>query len=392
MRGILFGFKTNKYTLIITSILSLTFFVWYYTFSYYALGFIASGDGQKFFLYNASFNFLASFTTVACSSFIRKVPGIRLWCISTLFGAVFLMFFHETILGLAIYLSLGPIFGICLLNFFTFFGDLTTPEERGRVAGLIVFFYLLFSSVILAFVRTQSFHIIMAFCVFLSIITLMIELKYLNKRVEFIKKVSVKLKKRTLVLYLIPWIIFSLINGTTAKTVSFHVLKSIIPLFLILQVVVGAIGAIVGGLISDFIGRKTPLAFALTLFGISSAISAFVKVSLLANFIYISTGLTWGILSTLYLFVVWGDLADNETYPYTYSLGLATFFIAMGIGALLTSEILKISLFTASITNCLVIFVSNISLILAPEILPSDFLEKTRLRFYIYLVKRRKHS
>ena len=207
-----------------------------------------------------------------------------------------------------------------------------------------------------------------------------------------LRRKHIKIEKRNLIIYLVPWIAFSLINVTTAKIITFYALNYVTPLFLILQIVIGALGALVGGAISDFIGRKKILAFALTLFGISSVLSVFVNISTLANFMFINTGFTWGMLSTLYLFVIWGDLADKKTNSYTYSIGLATFFATTGLGALLTPEIQKISFFTASIINCLVVFISNIFIILAPEILPSDIREKNYIRLYMYLIKRKKRS
>jgi len=269
---------------------------------------------------------------------------------------------------------------------------LTTLDERGRVAGFIEFLYLLFSSIIFVFIRNQSLHIVAVFNIFISLIILFFESSYFKKRPEPDPSEHTKFERKTIIFYLIPWIAFSLINATTAKIISLQASKYIIPLFSYLMIVIGAIGALVGGAISDFTGRKIPLAFALTLYGISSVFSAFVEVYILVNFMFIITGLTWGIISTLYLFVVWGDLADKKTYQYTYSIGLATFFAISGLGLLLTPEILKVSLFIASITNCLIIFISNIFIFLAPEILPSDVREKNYFKLYIYLIKRRKHS
>jgi len=391
MNGILLGFKTDKSTLLIISVSSFIFFVWYYAFSYYLLSYLIGDEAEKFYFYNASFNFILSSAIVVCSFFIHRLPNIRLWSCSSVLGVLLIMLIHSNALRLAIYFSLGVTFGMGLLNFFTLYGESTISEERGRSAALIEFLYLSCSSVILAFIRNQSFNALIFTCFFLSLIILFFDFLFLSRRIkELDTDESIKLNKRTIIFYLVPWVSFSLINATTARVISFQAMKYIIPLFSYLMIIMGAIGAIIGGVISDFIGRKIPLAFALTLYGISSVFSAFVKVHILVNFMFIITGLTWGILSTLYLYVVWGDLADKNTYQYTYSIGLGTFFATSGLGSLITPEILKIPLFTASITNCLIIFISNIFIILAPEILPSDVREKTCFKLYIYLVKRRK--
>ncbi|MHA1652072.1 MAG: hypothetical protein ACTSYB_17960 [Candidatus Helarchaeota archaeon] len=301
-----------------------------------------------------------------------------------------LLVYRNFILRIAIYLTLAIIFGPCLLNFFTSFGELTAVEERGRVAGFIGFFYLPFSLLIFALIRNKDILILTAFI--FPIITLLIDLFFKKTEIWLYKNefVPANYARKNFIFFLIPWIVFSLINATTAKTVSFFALKYSSPLSWYLQIAVGALGAIIGGLTSDFMGRKLPIAIALTLYGVSSALSAFIEISIIVNFMLICSGLTWGILSTLYLFVIWGDIASKETYPRTYSIGLSTFFAVGCIGSLLTPELYKISFSMAAFINCLLIFVSNIFLILAPEVLPSDMREKAYYKLYIYLVKRRK--
>jgi len=395
------GVKFSKRGLLDTSISYFIFFTWYYIFSYDILRHIMDESSRTFYIFNASFNFLVSLGLILSSLFIRKIDKIYIiyaWSILSSIGTIFIALAPTDIFRLAIYLLLGVVFGIGLLAFFTFFRDLTVTEERGRVAGLIVFISLPVFSVATILVKKFDFLTTIVLCIVLNSGTLAIKSLNSKKIAMLTGKSDLKglnPEKRTTLLYLIPWIISSIINTTLAKAVTSHVLHYLLPPPLILlaalqQIIGGGFGAIIGGLIADFFGRKLSLAFGITLFGISSAISGLVSINGMYHFAFIGTGLTWGILLTLYLFVIWGDLATMEACAHTYSIGLAIFFLAAGSGALFITQMLEIPLMVASVTSCLLIFLSNIPLILAPEVLPLDFREKIRLKLYIYLVKRKR--
>jgi hypothetical protein len=55
-------------------------------------------------------------------------------------------------------------------------------------------------------------------------------------------------------------------------------------------------------------------------------------------------------------------------------------------------QILQIPLVISSLGSCLLIFLSNIPIFLAPELLPSDFREKMRLKLHMSAVKKMKQS
>jgi MFS family permease len=200
-------------------------------------------------------------------------------------------------------------------------------------------------------------------------------------------------EKKTVLLYSIPWLAYSLINATLGKTISLHVSQQFNPasvaLLVTMQVVGGSIGALLGGLIADFIGRRLSLVTGLILYGTSSAISGLAQSYEHFYLSYIGIGLTWGIFLSLYLFVVWGDLANVETRLRMYSIGLIIFYSATGVGSLFGSQLSSIPLTIASIISCLIIFLSNIPLLFAPELLPQDFRERIHLKSYISLVKRK---
>jgi MFS family permease len=203
-------------------------------------------------------------------------------------------------------------------------------------------------------------------------------------------------EKRTVLLYLIPWVLFSLINVTLAKNITFHVAQQVsssLYLFLTVLQIIGTIfGALSGGVTADFFGRRGSLAFSLTLYGIGSALAGIANNYILLYFVYFANGLSWGILLVMYTFVIWGDLANKENCAKMYALGFITFYLAQSIGLLPLGSISQIPLVVSSLLSCLLIFLSNIPIFLAPELLPSDFREKIKIRLHMDSVKKIKQS
>ena len=388
----------NKRRFIVAAVSCFTFHTWYYIFSNNVLKFIVDESTKTFSIYNASFNFLISFAMILGSALIRRTNErsvIYAWFVVSSMGTIFIILAPTSTFKLATYLILGIIFGIGLLAFFTFFWDLTVREERGRVAGLIGFISLPILLPVIVLLENFDFLTTAMSCIILSLGTLTIKALNREKISTFTTKKRLKRytpEKRTILLYLTPWLIFSLINATLARAVYFHISQHFsspsLILFWILQHIAAGLGAIIGGVIADFFGRRPSMAFGLVLYGVSSAISGLAKSYEMFFPAFIGTGLTWGVLFTLCSLVIWGDLTTKETCAHRYSIGLAIFSSSAGLGALCTPELFQISLIVASVASCLLIFLSNIPLIFARELLPSDFREQIRFKLYISLVKK----
>jgi MFS family permease len=336
-------------------------------------------------------------TLLLTSFFIHRIDKLRLIYVSSIaisITTVLLFCVSNEVLKIAIILAIGIFFSTAMLASFTYFWNLTVPEERGRVAGLIgsvsLPFYFIVDYLVapaLDFLGTAVLGII------LSLGPIIIILLRPAKTVLTAKKAERGNypEKRTVILYSIPWILFSLINSTLAKNISLNVLQQISSssyLSLIILQGIGTIfGATCGGIIADFFGRRLSLAFSLTLYGISSALAGLTKVTEILTIVYVANGLSWGILLILYTFVVWGDLANKENCAKMYSIGLITLYLTIGVGFLPT-PISQIPLVVSSLASCLLIFLSNMPLVLAPELLSSDFRERIKLKLYTNVIRK----
>lgn len=347
-----------------------------------------------------AYNFVVVAALLLSSYFINRINRIFTiygCSIVTSVATVFLFFVPNDALRLTLVFVTAALFSLGQLSFFTYFWNSTLPEERGRIGGLIGFvslpFYF-FVSIGVASILDFSGLLLLS----IAIGSTQLLIVFLGPRRAFSEKKERTenfFEKRTILLYLIPWLVFSLINATLAKDISLNIVEQVSSSFYIqltiVQLVTALSGTLVGGIIADLFGRRIPLAISLTLYGISSALPGILNNYATFYFAYATNGLSWGILLTLFSFVIWGDLSNKENCGKMYSIGLATLYFTISVG-LFFPEILDIPIIVSSLTSCLLIFLSNIPIFLAPELLQSDFRERIRLKLHMNAVKKAKKS
>jgi len=378
-------------------ILFISNFSWFYVFSFNVPQNFLGSSSENLIIVTTAFNFVIVLTLLLTRFFIHKFNEIRIICGCSIIVSILTIALLSTssiILRSIFFLVAGMFFSICQLGSFVYFWNLTVPEERGRVGGIVGFFSLPIVYLITSIAGILDFSEIVLLSIILSSGILVIKL--LNPETKEIVTAETKEKgyqpeKRTILLYSIPWVVFSVINATLARDISFFFsmqLPSSFYISLTISQSLGAIfGALIGGIIADLFGRRLALTFSLTLFGISSALAGLVKSYELLYFVYIANGVNWGILLTLYSWVIWGDLANKKNCFKIYSIGMIIYYFAIGVGILM-DQIPPISLLVSSLLSCLLIFLSNTPLLLAPELLSSDFRERIKLKLHMNVLKK----
>jgi hypothetical protein len=346
------------------------------------------------FAVQASLNFVIAITFIVSSFFvgrIKKLPLIYTSSLTTLLLTL-LLFVPNDVFKVVILFVIGIFFSLGILGFLTFLWDITVPEERGRISGFVGFIALPLNFIVTYLLAPNlDFLGTIMLGVIINSGILLIALLRPEKTMLTAKKNERKgyFEKRTVLLYLIPWIIFSLVNVTLAKTTSVFVEQQVASsfyLFLLgLQFVGVVLGCIIGGTVADFFGRRYSLAFSLSSYGISAALIGIFASNEVLLLVYLLNGLSWGILFILYTFVVWGDLANKFNCPKMYSLGLTTYYLTIGIG-LLTQ--ISIPVVISSLATCLLVFLCNVPIVLAPELLSPYFRERMRIKLHINAVKK----
>lgn len=390
------GIQISKHDFLISVLLFFTFFTQYFVISVHIPRQVIPSVGNRL-VAQVALHFVIAITLLLASFFIHRLNKLRLIYASSIANSIMiaLLFFPSgEAIKLVIVLVTGVFFSTGILAFFVYFWNLTAPEEKGRVAGLIGFIALPFYFVVDYMVAPNlDFLWTVILGTVLSLGPIVIILLRPEKAMLEAKKNERKnyFENRTVLLYALPWILFSLINVTLAKNISLNILQQTSAsfyLFLIILQGIGVIfGAVFGGIIADFFGRRLSLTFGLTLYGISSALAGLIEINEIISGVYVANGFSWGILMILYSFVIWGDMANKENCAKIYSIGLIIYYSTIGIG-LLPMQISQIPLVVSALGSCLLIFLSNLPIVMAPELLSPGFQERIKFKMHINAVRK----
>jgi len=372
---------------LVNTILFAAFFIFYFVFNLHLLPKVIGSSNDPALL-QIIFSFTIAATLLLSSILKRNFLRTRAIYISALIVSVLtlLLFFTSSYYIIALFtLLIGVFFSIGQLSFFVRFWYSTSSEEMGRIGGLIGFLTLPIYFVVNTLAASESLSgatIIAASLSFAPIIALLLR----PKKTALPRKEGSYLEKRTIIFYSIPWLIFSLINTTLAKNITLNTSASIssdlLAILFLVQTIAALSGALISGIVADFFGRRLALAFSVTLYGMSMALSGLVNSASLYYFIFFADGFSWGILLTLYSFVIWGDLSNKDSCARMYSIGLMIFYISVGVGQL-PIGLANIEVITSAFIGCTLIFFSNVPIALAPELSSSDFKEKVRLKLHM---------
>ncbi len=386
--------QMSKRIILLNTSLFAAFFTFYFVFSLHLLPKVAGQTIDPIIL-QIIFSFTIG-TTLLTSYFLKqKLLKMRIIYASTIITAVLTLLLNFALhyaLIMLIVVFVGIFFSIAQLSYFVHFWHSTSSEARGRIGGLIGFitlpFYFVISTLSASNLGITSTIIIAIGLSAIPIVALLLRPKKTSIRS---RKEGIYPEKRTIMLYAIPWIIFSITNVTFSKNITLSTIESVQPslfeIFVLIQTVSALVGALIGGALADFFGRRIALALSVTLYGMSLALSGLVQIPSLYYFVFFADGLSWGILLTLYSFVIWGDLSNNENCAKMYSLGLMIFYFSGGIG-LLPTGIAQIPVIASAFIGCMLIFFSNVPIALARELSSSDFRDRVRLKMHIKAVKK----
>jgi hypothetical protein len=295
-------------------------------------------------------------------------------------------------------LASGVFFSVCVLGIVTHFWATIPERQKGFLGGCISVI-----AVIVYFVSSAFYQSTLLPNLTIALIPLgaaiIVTLVYLKIRRG--NNIEEKIccnnypEKRTILLYSLPWVLFSLIDVTLARYIdsgSATIISSNLEIIILAQMAFSFLGAFLGGIIADFFGRKLSIILSITLYGLSMAFFGLTQSFFFLIFSISIEGLSWGILLTMYMFVIWGDLASKENYAKMYAMGLAIFYFAIGIGELLQTFQISISSIDSALIACSVIFMSNLPIALAPELLSKRSKDAQNLRDYVKRIRKLKIS
>ena len=319
----------------------------------------------------------------------KRVNFLYFWMfVGILISLTTIMFTPSTYSDLIVVsLVFGGYFGIGMPVTMGYFSASTEIKNRARLSGFI-FLVIALSFFILGSLSVGSTIIAGAVLMAVRIVSLL--LFYLSKKNDGVVQNSSQVSylrimtNRHFLLFLIPWLVFNLINYLTmpfttrlTEGAAFYENVSLYENILI------AVVAVTIGFIADFRGRKR-----LTIVGFASLGVGYAALGLFqgnfAWYIYfIADGIAWGIFNVLFLFTLWGDLAQGYNSEKMYVIGALPFLFSNFVRLLLSPFMVGFEPTTLFSFASFLLFVAVLPLVYAPETLPEKTIKEMEIKRYL---------
>jgi MFS family permease len=216
-----------------------------------------------------------------------------------------------------------------------------------------------------------------------------------DKKVENAQKVptyAFVLGERELVLYLLPWIMFCLVNWMEAPLLE-NFFGGLYGLIGFVEVVIAGLFALVGGIIADFAGRKRVIIMGFIILGVEYAVLSLLSGMPVSWYIYTAfDGIAWGMFASVFFMTLWGDLAGDYEKEKYYVLGGLPYLLAGFLSILVKPYVGVIPLGTAFSLASFFLFLAVVPLMYAPETLPEKRIREREMKEYIDKAKKEKEK
>jgi hypothetical protein len=297
-------------------------------------------------------------------------------------------------------LFLGISVGIGLPSCLSYFADSTRIENRGFIGGItwsgVGFTVLLFAVLISELGVWEAIAVLAIWrffgCFSFLFLTKLHEKLGVQKSPSYLELV----RKRDVLLYLFPWVMFSLINFAEAPLLEGVFGTEAFTFVGLVEYAFIGIFAIAGGIIADVVGRKRVVITGFVMLGIEYAVlSIFLGAPGTLYLFMILDGVTWGLFFSVFLMAIWGDLGEGNEREKYYVLGGLPFLLANFTSLLISPYATDISPAVSSPAFSFAsffLFLAVIPLMYAPETLPEKAIKDRELNKYVEQAKRAKEK
>jgi MFS family permease len=298
---------------------------------------------------------------------------------------------------------LGVSIGVGLPSCLSYFADSTSVENRSFIGGIIwsaLGFAVLFFALLInmlgpwetMIVQWQTIVALTSWRLFGGIGFLALNRKHEKLAEKSAPSYLELIRKREILLYLFPWVMFSLINFAETPILE-SVFGADFAFVQLLEYAFIGIFAIVGGAIADFAGRKRVVIAGFVMLGIEyAALSAFSNSPVTLYLFLTLDGITWGLFASVFFMALWGDLGENREKEKYYLLGGLPYLLAGFLPILISPYAQDISPVAAFSFASFFLFVAVLPLMYAPETLPEKNIKDRELKSYIEKAKKTKEK
>lgn len=342
-----------------------------------------------------------AFAAILGASLFRRSreAGLSLWMLlGTAMTALLPLVASKSIsLNIFITILFGISAGIGLPASLGYFADVTSVENRGTSGGIIwstVGFGVLALALSVASLDAIQTFEALALWRFFGFVTFLLLWKILGKvSVTSVVVPSYRsiLGRREMLLYLLPWVMFSLVNFAEAPIVNNVLPDATFAGFV--EFAIAGFFAIVAGVMADIVGRKRVIITGFVLLGIDYAIFGLFSGTRAIWYLYtVLDGIAWGMFAAVFFMTVWGDLAGNHQKERYYLLGGLPYLLAAFLSEIVTPFLAVIPAATAFSLASFFLFVAVLPLMYATDTLPEKRIKEMELRSYLEKAKKVKEK
>jgi hypothetical protein len=373
--------------------LLLNSFVWY-IFAYATFYSIVNGlnilETEKLYLFFAYYFGVAISILVGSKLFPKARNNfLIIWLFMGTFATILLMGISASniLVNVLISLFLGVSLGMGLPSCLSFFAESTSIGNRGLVGGIT---WSIVGFTVLIFAFSISMLGIVETIAVLTVWRLLGGIGFLpsirkQEKTEKQKSLSYLslIRKKGILLYLFPWIMFSIINFAEVPLLESVFGADFVFVEIVEYAIIGIV-AVIGGAIADTAGRKRVVIAGFIMLGIEYAVlSVFSSSSAVLYLFLVLDGTTWGLLFSVFLTVIWGDLGENYEKEKFYTFGGLPFLLGGFLSILIRPYASGISTTIAFSFASFFLFLAVIPLMYAPETLPEKAMRDRDLKSYL---------
>jgi len=355
-------------------------------------------DATKLLALSTIFYIAAIGSSLAGSLFsenVKRMHFLSLWMAIGVASSFMLTFIYNvTVAHLSmILIALGISFGLGMPSCLAYLADYTSVENRGRISAivfsaanlsafplalLLMSFDLAIGSMILTLWRA------LGLVIFVSLKPEEKESMKATKHTPF----EAVLNDRNFVLYIIPWLMFSLIDGFEKTILKDFFGPDFHRIIVTTEPLIASFAMLAGGLLCDRIGRKRVVIYGFVSLGIAYAIIGIAPLFTIAWYFYlVIDGIAAGILWITFILILWGDLSQPNTREKYYVIGSFP-FLARNMLPLLVPFAVLVPANAAFSVASFFLFLAVLPLMYAPETLPEKKIELRRLKSYVAQAKK----
>ncbi|MGD0160396.1 MAG: MFS transporter [Candidatus Bathyarchaeia archaeon] len=375
--------------------------VWYVLTNYFLTKSLPLAQNEYLLVLGAYYAGIAVAAFVGTMVFRRsRVKWLSLWM---LFGVAMTALLSVSLgsnfsIDLSVSLVFGISTGVGLPSCLAYFGDATSVENRGTYGGFtwgtIGLFVLALLALTSNLTNAQSLGVLAIWRLFGFMAFYLASRKELQTdSTPHTQSYKSILERRDMILYLLPWVLFSLVNFAEAPILQ-KSFGNAANLSSIVEVAISGAFALVGGFLADTVGRKRVAIMGFILLGLEYAFLSLFSTTQATLYVYtLFDGVAWGMFAAVFFMTMWGDLAQDNQKERYYLLGGLPYLLASFLSALVKPFIgANFQTSAAFSLASFFLFLAMLPLIYAPETLSEKRIKEMELKTYLEKAKKVKEK